>query len=89
VARGMSEFGDLELDDAIAQDESIAERDPGKGDERDKDREEGGQRMEGAVCAGRNDVFLGEHLDGVGKGWNRPIPETPGWWRDWRQSGPG
>ena len=62
------DLGDLELDDAVAENEAVAERDGGKGHQSEEDREEGGERMKNPVGAGGNDILLGEHLDGVRKG---------------------
>ena len=57
--------------------EPIPERNGGKGDEGEEDRKERGQSVEDPVCSGRDDVFLGEHLDGVGKGMEQPHQPEP------------
>src|SRR5207245_71981 len=37
----------------------------------------GGQDMESSVCPGRDNVLLGKHLDGVGKGMEQPHRPEP------------
>jgi hypothetical protein len=57
----------LELDLPPADHEPVAEGDRGEADEGEEHRHERRPQEQGAVGPGGHEVFLGEHLDGVGE----------------------
>src|SRR5262245_1808242 len=69
---------DLELNDPIPDDETIAEGNSCKCNQGKEDGKERSQRVKGPVGARRNNVFLGEHLQHIGhavKHSEEPKPE--------------
>src|SRR5262247_2917256 len=69
---------DLQLDDPIPDDETIAEWNSSECNKRKEDGKERSQRVKSPVGARRYDVFLGEHLQHIGhavKHSEEPKPE--------------